>query len=412
MPRRIVIIGTMDTKGPEMRFIAGLIGARGHQALLMDVGIGDSLSSDAGVSRDEVLQAAGTSPEEIRSWRRDRIMATMARGAALLLQGMYHLDQVDGVIGLGGNQGTAIAALAMQALPIGFPRVLVSTVASGNIRPYIGYQDIAMIFSVSDLLGGTNALSRVILSKAAGAILGMVETTEQLSVPQDRPVIAITAFGNTNQAVTRALELLTSNGYETITFHASGACGSAMEELIGRGLFAGVLDLTTHELLGELYQEDIYAPVRPGRLEEAVRRGIPLVVAPGGLDYFCFGGVPTIPPRFRGRAVHYHNPFNTNVRTTAVELTEVARLMAEKLNQGQGPITVLVPLRGWSENGRKGGPLHDPEADGAFVAALKGHLTRRIKLQELDANINDPVFAETAVRELLSMLSSSKNDGA
>ncbi|MGI9862394.1 Tm-1-like ATP-binding domain-containing protein [Moorella naiadis] len=395
MPAKaIALIATVDTKEAEARFLQDFITSHGWQAPVLDVSTRHPHSYPAAYPREEICRRGGVEYKDLGTLRRDAMMATMGRGAAAVLQELYERGELAGVLGIGGNQGTAIAALAMRALPIGLPKMIVSTVASGNVRPYIEYKDIIMMFSVADLLGGPNTVSRTILSNAAGAVMGMAAYGQPLQAGT-QPVIAVTALGNTDPAVTAARGHLVELGYEVIAFHASGACGSAMEELIEAGVINGVLDLTPHELIGEVHGDDIYTPLRP-RLEAASRRGIPQVVSLGGLDYFCFGPADSIPPRFRGRQTHYHNPYNTNVRATAAELTRVGEVMAAKLNAARGPVAVLVPLKGWSENGRVGGPLYDPRADAALVAALEANLAPRIKLMKIEAHINDPVFATSA----------------
>lgn len=404
MPKRIAIVGTLDTKGPEVHYLKELIEARGFTTLLVDASIRGDSPVTPDYNRAQVSERAGVPYERLLTLRRDEMMRVMGEGAAAILADHYGKGDLHGALAVGGNQGTAIAGIAMRALPYGFPKLIVSTVASGNIRPYVGSKDIAMMFSVADVLGGPNSVTRAVLANAAGAITGMASMDTRLGSADGRPSLAITAFGNTNAAVVEARRRLEERGYEVIAFHASGACGTAMEDLIDAGTFAGVLDLTTHELVGEVFGDDIYTPVRPGRLTAATRAGIPLVVAPGGLDYFCFAGPDTIPERYRNRKIHYHNPYNTNVRTTVAELETIARVMAERLNSSTGPVTVLIPLRGWSENGRAGGPLHEPDTDAAFVRALKASLDGRVRFIEVDANINDPVFAARAAEALIEMM--------
>jgi uncharacterized protein (UPF0261 family) len=261
----------------------------------------------------------------------------MGEGAARLLSKRHEAGLLAGVMGVGGNQGTAIASIAMRALPVGPPKLIVSTVASGDVRRYVGDSDIAMLFSVGDLLGGPNPVIERVLAKAAAAVVGMAEAEEEFVTRTMPKSVAITAFGNTHRAVVVAMDRFAEAGRPVVPFHASGACGSAMERLIEEGAIEAVLDLTTHELLGELYPEDIYAPVRPGRLTAAGRFGLPQVVVPGGLEYFCFGAPETIPRRLRERKTHHHNPYNTNVRTSGEELRRVAELMAERLNAARGP---------------------------------------------------------------------------
>lgn len=398
----IAIVATVDTKEAETRFLKEFISSRGFAAPVLDVSTYAPHNFQADYPREVISRLAGVEFSELKSLRRDAMMETMGRGAAKVLRELYQRGELKGVLGIGGNQGTAIASIAMRSLPFGVPKVIVSTVASGNVRPYVQYKDIMMLFSVADLLGGPNTVSRSILANAASAVIGMAQHGSTLK-RGDRPVIAVTALGNTNAAVTRAREWLEDKGYEVIAFHASGACGSAMEELIEEGWVEGVLDLTPHELIGEIFGYDIYTPLRP-RLEAAGKRGIPQVVAPGGLDYFCFGPPDSIPLRYQGRPTHYHNPYNTNVRATAEELAKVGQVLAEKLNASCGPVAVLIPLHGWSENGREGGPLHDPQADEALVKALEAHLKPGIRLIKVDAHINDVAFAELAASILHEMI--------
>ncbi len=398
----IAVIATVDTKEQEVRYLQELIADAGFEAAIIDVSTYGAHNLEVSYSREVISRLGGVDFGKLPLLRRDAMMQTMGLGAAKVLQELYVRKRLAGAIGIGGNQGTAIAAIALRALPIGVPKVIVSTVASGNVRPYVGYKDITMIFSVADLLGGPNMVSRTILANAVGAVAGMARWGKPLS-HGSRPVIAITAFGNTNAAVTAARDGLVARGYEVVAFHASGACGSAMEELIETGYIQGVLDLTTHELIGEIFGDDIYAPLKP-RLEAAGRMGIPQVIAPGGLDYFCFGPEESIPPKYLGRKIHYHNPYNTNVRATAGELAKVGETMAAKLNGAGGPVAVLLPLKGWSENGRAGGPLHDPEADAAFISSLEVNLDPRIKSRKVEANINDPEFAALAVETIADLM--------
>ena len=401
----IAILATLDTKAGEAAYLRQRIENLGWTAKVFDVGLGEAPSGLAGVTAEEVALAGESNVSELRAgYRRDVAMQAMGEGAGRLLKEQYRAGRLAGVIGVGGNQGTAIASTAMRALPIGLPKLLVSTVASGNVRGYVGDSDIAMLFSVGDLLGGPNPVTERVLAKAAAAVVGMVEAEENSATSEAPKAIAVTAFGNTHQAVVTAMDRLEAGGHAVVPFHASGACGSAMERLIEEGTMEAVLDLTTHELLGELYPEDIYAPVRPGRLTAASRLGLPQVVVPGGLEYFCFGAQDTIPDRFRDRATHHHNPYNTNVRTSHGELRRVGTLMAERLNAARGPVVVLIPQRGWSEVGSPGGVLHDLNANAGLVEALHELLDPAIVLREVDATINDPAFAELAADTLLGFL--------
>jgi uncharacterized protein (UPF0261 family) len=403
--RSIVILATLDTKAGEAVYLRRLIEDRGWLATVFDVGLGEAPAELTSVTADEIALAGGASVAELRAAnRRDLAMRTMGEGAGRLLTQQHRAGQLAGVIGVGGNQGTAIASIAMRALPIGPPKLVVSTVASGNVRSYVGDSDIAMMFSVGDLLGGPNPVIKRVLAKAAAAVVGMAEAEEDAATSEAPKAVATTAFGNTHRAVVTAMGRLAAAGRAVVPFHASGACGSAMERLVEEGAIEAVLDLTTHELLGELYPEDIYAPVRPGRLTAAGRRGIPQVVVPGGLEYFCFGAPDTIPAHLSSRATHHHNPYNTNVRTSREELRSVGTLMAERLNAAQGPVAVLIPSLGWSEVGSPSGVLHDLTANAGLVETLHELLDPAIPLREVDATINDPAFAELAADVLLGFL--------
>lgn len=401
-----IVMGTMDTKGKEMGYIKDIIEDEGYEATVIDVGVLKKPPFEPDITKKEVAARAGFDEfPELLDLRRDKIMDAMGRGAAKFLQEMYKNDNLNGVIGVGGNQGTAINSIALKQLPFGVPKIVVSTVASGNIRPFIGNRDINMLFSVADILGGPNTVTSSILSNAAGALLGMGEVGKPMSVPDDKLTISTTAFGNTNDAVTKARELLVEDDYEVIAFHASGACGAAMEDLIDEGIIKGVLDITTHELLGEIFGDDIYEPVKPGRLKSAGEKGIPQVVSLGGLDYFCFGPEESIPEKYRDRRIYHHNPYNTNVRTTKEESAKIGRVLAERLNQANGEVAMMIPLKGWSENGRKGGPLHDPEIDEALIDAFEKEVSSEVEVIEIDANINDPIFAQRCAKKMKEFMS-------
>lgn len=398
--KTIAVIGTVDTKTAELELLQHLLQDRFH-APIIDV---SSLMHDRrtnGVSRLDVLHAANADIDNWSRLRRDDMMRYMGDGAGKILLRMLEHENLAGAICIGGNQGTAIGAIAMRMLPLGFPKLIISTVASGNIRPYIEYQDIAMMFSVADFTDVINSISKAILRNGANAIAGMAEGYKPIR-KADRPVIAMTAFGNTDPAVAVARRELERNGYEVVSFHASGAGGSALEHFIEAGFIDGVIDMTTHELVGEVLGHDIYTPLRP-RLEEAPKQGIPLVFVPGCTEYYCFGGADTIPVQFRDRMTHYHNPYNTNVKLSLEEAEKVAEVTAEKLNNATGPVSVLIPLRGFSGIGKKGGTLYKPEVERRFLQVLKRELKSTIPVCELEMDINDPEFAKASVRALLEL---------
>jgi len=325
-----------------------------------------------------------------------------------VLKRQYWHGKLKGVLGIGGNQGTAIASIGMRALPIGFPKYLISTVASGNIRPFVGAKDIAMVFSVSDLVGGPNVVTRSVLANAAAAVMGMADAGESLKSPKDQKLIAISALGNTEEAVNHAMTRLKEAGFQVIAFHASGAGGSAMEELVERGIVDGVLDLTPHELTEEVIGQGAYVPVNSGRMEAAVRKGIPLVVATGGMEYVCFGPRNSIPRDMLNRKILMHNPYNANVIITHDELQEVAAVLAERLNKAGGKTALFVPTGGWSKYGSPGGVFYDPEGLEKFLQALRSDLDPKVRLEVPPGNINDEGFVDLCVDAMIEFMKEEK----
>jgi uncharacterized protein (UPF0261 family) len=403
----IALISTMDTKARESAYMAELIQKRGRRVLTIDVGTMPHKEFSADVSNRALAAAGGGNLDVMadRDFPRDRCMEIMARGAGKILQQLFAEGKLEGVIGMGGNQGSSIAAAAMRGLPIGFPKYLVSTVASGNIRPYIGYTDIAVVFSVSDLVGGPNPVSRSILTNAVSAIIGMAEFGEGVKNSRPEKTIALTALGNTEASAHRIFNALTDRGYEVITFHASGAGGSAMEDLIEKGVFGGVIDLTPHELAEEVAGVGSYVPIKPGRLSAAGKRGIPQVVSMGGLEYYCGGSFSSLPEDHRkNRKVYMHNSLNANVKLSHEEMEKTGALMAERINQGKGQVRILIPIRGWSGYGSPGGPFYDPPANALLLKSLYKTLeSGKAKIQEVDANINDDSFADACASAMLEL---------
>ncbi|MCX8022799.1 MAG: Tm-1-like ATP-binding domain-containing protein [Syntrophorhabdaceae bacterium] len=405
MKKCIAILGTLDTKGREVAFMKKLIEDRGYRATVIDVGPVGPPGTIPDIPNRDVASWAGYDLDElIEKEKRDRVIEAMGIGARNILLHLYKNRLLDGVIGFGGNQGTAIGAMALKALPFGFPKYLISTVASGNIRPYIGCKDINVVFSVGDFLGGPNPLTRTVLANAVAAVIGMVEYGEMFEKVYHKPNIAITALGNTEKAARYAVELISRSGFQPIPFHASGAGGSAMEELIYEGFIHGVLDLTPHELTEEISGKGIYVPVNPGRLKAAGDVGIPQVVSLGGMEYLCFGPYETIPFTLRKRKIYMHNPYNANVKASTAELKKTAYVMAERLNIAKGPVAVVVPKRGWSVYGAKGGPLFSQGSYDVFVKALKKNLRNGITVLEVDAHINDREFVEQCVDLLVNIM--------
>jgi len=403
--KHIAIISTMDTKAAEARYLSTVIRNRGHYPILVDVGLLSGNAVQADYSNQTVAEEGGWNLKSlVETGQRDLMMSIMGKGAASILINLLKKNELDGVIGIGGNQGSAIASIAMKGLPIGFPKFLVSTVASGNIRPYVGHKDIGVMFSVADLVGGPNLVTQSVLSNAVSALLGMVEHGERISIKKEEKAIALSALGNTEKTANRIDRMLRDKGFQVITFHASGAGGTAMEELIEDGIFTGLIDLTPHELTEEVVGLGAYVPVKPGRMTAAAKSGLPQIVSTGGLEYLCFGPKHTIPPKLKNRKTYFHNPYNANVKASRREMETVGRVMAERLNTAKGPTEVLVPLKGWSVYGSKGGPLYDPQGNGILLRSLKKHLNRSLQIKEIDAHINDPEFADTCIENLMKLL--------
>ncbi|TDU68159.1 uncharacterized protein (UPF0261 family) [Prosthecobacter fusiformis] len=397
----IAVIGTLDTKGPEHAYVAELIRQRGHQTLLIDTGSGTPPTVDPDITREEIAAAAGIDLAGIQA-RQDRgeAVTAMAEASAKVLANFASKSLIQGVISLGGGGGTAISTSAMRALPIGFPKVMVSTLTAGNIAPYVGTKDIVMMPSIVDV-SGLNRISRTLLARAAGAICGMVEM--EIPTTEDKPLIAASMFGNTTECVNAAKAILENAGYEVLVFAATGTGGRIMESLIESGLITGVLDITTTEWADELVGGVLNAG--PHRLEAAGKTGTPAIVTPGCLDMVNFGEPASIPEKFKDRLFYQHNPQVTLMRTTPEECTELGRILAEKVNSYTAPVTVLLPLRAISVISAPGKPFHDAAADEALFTAIKKHLRPGIPVQELDCEINAPEFAEACAQALLSYLS-------
>jgi uncharacterized protein (UPF0261 family) len=400
MAKKIALIGALDTKGPEYRFVKELIEARGHRTLIVDVGVlGENLLR-ADIPREDVARAGGADLKDLQQ-RGDRgeAVAAMTRGAEALLPRLHSEGRIDGVLAMGGSGGTVVACAAMRALPLGVPKVMVSTLAGGDVSPYVGVKDIVMIPSIVDV-SGINRISREVFARAAGAICGMVEA----AIPrgEDKPLVAASMFGNTTRAVEAAKSILEREGYEVLVFHATGKGGRTMESLVDAGLISGVLDITTTEWADELVGGVLTAG--PSRLDAAARNGTPAVVAPGCLDMVNFWAPETVPGKFQGRRFYQHNPNVTLMRTNVEECRRLGEIIAEKLSRSTGPLTVVIPLRGLSVIDSPGQPFWWPEADQALFTALKSGLRKDIPVVELDSNINDPPFAERCAGALLESI--------
>jgi len=398
--KTIAIIAALDTKGEEARLIRDYVAGQGLRPLVIDTGVLGEPSIPSDVSRAEVAKAGDTELSElVRTRDKARAMEVMTRGAGQVAARLYAEKRLDGIVGLGGSAGTAIATSAMRALPVGVPKLCVSTVAAGDTRPYVGTKDVTMMYSVVDV-AGINRLSARILTNAAGAIVGMVAAEPPRLA--ERPLVAASMFGNTTPCVDRARKTLEEAGYEVLVFHATGAGGQTMESLIIDGFIAGVFDVTTTEWADELAGGVFSAG--PHRLEAAAKAGVPSVIAPGCLDMVNFWGPETVPEKYRGRNLYKWNPNVTLMRTTPEENAQLGRIIAEKANLSTGPVAVLIPLKGVSQLDSPGGAYWWPEADRALFDAIKQNLRKDIPLIELDYNINDPEFADHTASVLLEMM--------
>lgn len=394
----IAVLGTLDSKGHEHAFVADAIRRMGHLPLLIDAGCLAPPQISPDIPSSAICPDLASLPED-----RGQRVAAMAAALPAFVADLAASGRIQGIIALGGGGGTAIATAAMRALPVGFPKLMVSTLASGNTAPYVGSKDIAMMPSIVDV-AGLNRISRRLFTNAAGAICGMVSAATSLPADSssDRPLVVASMFGNTTSCVNEAMRLMDSAGCEVLVFHATGTGGRTMEALIESGLAAGVLDITTTEWADELVGGILGAG--PTRLDAAAHARIPAIVAPGCLDMVNFGEPHTVPPKFANRTFYHHNPQVTLMRTNADECAALGRILAEKVNAYSAPVSVLLPLRGISIISTEGQPFHDPAADAALFNAIRQHLRQGIPLVELDVTINDPIFAAACVNALLPHL--------
>jgi uncharacterized protein (UPF0261 family) len=403
----VYLLATLDTKGAEVAFVRDTLAALGVNTCVVDAGCIDLPTIEAEITREEVFAAAGTSHAEMLALRdRGRAVTAAAEGAARLIADLHRQGKVSGVLAIGGSAGSTIGCAAMRALPLGVPKLMVSTLASGQVRHYVGDKDILMLNAVVDL-AGLNRISRSVLTNAARAMAGMVSFVSRKSIAArgaDRPLVAASMFGVTTPCVQRARELLEHAGYEVLVFHATGNGGQTLESLVDEGLIAGVLDITTTELADELVGGFLTAG--PQRLTAAARAGIPQVVSVGAVDMVNFYAPESVPEKFQGRKFYQHNANVTLMRTTPEENAQIGADLAGKLADSTGPTVILLPLRGVSAIDGEGEPFEDPAARTALFQAIKDHCGS-IAVVELDYHINDPEFAEEAARRLLAMMEGS-----
>jgi uncharacterized protein (UPF0261 family) len=397
----VVVLGALDTKGREVEFLVRLIAARGHRTLTIDTGVLGSPMVGADISRQEVAAAGGYSLDElIRQADRGAAVTAVSQGVVRLVEDLHAAGRVDAIIAMGGGAGTTVGTAAMRSLPLGIPKVMVSTLASGDVRGFVGVKDIVMIPAIVDI-SGLNRISRGVFTRAAGALCGMLEDVPVAGESTDAPLLTASMFGNTTPCVERARAVLEAQGYELLVFHATGSGGQAMESLIESGQITGVLDVTTTEWADEVVGGVMSAG--PHRLEAAARTGTPAVIAPGCLDMVNFWEPESLPVHLRGRRLYQHNAKQTLVRTTPEENVQLGEIIAGKLNASTGPVAVYLPLRGVSVIAAEGKPFYWPEADRALFDTLKSKLRPDIPCREMDCHINDAPFAEAMAQHLLSM---------
>lgn len=400
--KKVVILGTLDTKGEEFKFIKEIIESQGMETLVVNAGVLGKPHFQPDIPNTLVAEAGGTQLAElIANNDRGRAIDVMMKGSAKIIAELERQGLIGAVISLGGTAGTTIGTHAMQALSVGVPKLMVSTVASGDTRPYVGNKDITMMYSVVDI-SGINSVSSKILANAAFAVAGMAKGVTPV-LEKEKPLLAATMFGVTTPCVTAAREYLESKGYEVLVFHATGAGGGSMEGLITAGFIKGVLDITTTEWADELVGGVFNAG--PHRLEAAGKMGIPQVVSTGALDMVNFGAMDTVPEQFKHRNLYKHNATVTLMRTTVDENRQLGKIIADKLNMTQGPTALFLPLKGVSLIDAEGQPFHGPEEDQALFDTLRANINKdKVELIEMDANINDERFALAMAKKLIDML--------
>ena len=397
--KTIVVLATLDTKGRESDYLCEVIEELGHQALVIDSGVVGAPMGRADITRTQVAAAGGKSLEDSNPTREEMAPA-MATGATKLVSQLVEEGRVHAILSMGGTQGTTLSTAVMRSLPYGFPKVMVSTMASSNVAPWVDTKDITMMFSVTDIMG-LNPFMRKILANAAAAACGMADLDTQFTRGEN-PLVAITTVGITTGGAMRAAELLEEAGYETMIFHAIGTGGRAMEEMMQQGIVGAVLDLATIEVSNEMYSALLAGG--PDRLTTAGKLGLPQVVCPGSIEVLVFNEPETVPEPFCHRTLVRHSPQITDVRLNREEMADVGREMAKRLAHTKDEAVILVPTQGYESYGVRGGPFHDLEADAALVTEIRAHLPANFRIEERATHINDPEFAAEAVEELVRLI--------
>jgi uncharacterized protein (UPF0261 family) len=406
MNKKAVLVGSLDTKGPEFKYVKDILESLGLETIMIDTGVLGAPLFIPDISSDKVIKAGGMNLAELRSEQdRGKAVAAITKGIHVVVKELEHEGSIGGIFGMGGTAGTTVGAAAMKAVPVGIPKLLVSTVASGNTRPYVGEKDVTMMYSVVDI-AGLNKLSKRILANAAYALAGMIkETANEPESSDDKPMIGATMFGVTTPCVTRVREKLEENGYDVLVFHATGSGGMGMEELIKAGYIKGVADVTTTELADELVGGVFSAG--PNRLEASGNAGIPQVVSVGALDMVNFGPPETVPAQFAGRKFYQHNPTTTLMRTNVEENQKLGQIIAKKLNQSTSPTIVVFPKGGVSLIDREGQAFDGQDERIALYHSIKENLRSDIPFIEMEQDINDEAVADFIADQLLNMMTTS-----
>ena len=401
MAKTVVIVGALDTKGREFAFVKEQIESANVHSLVVDIGVMGEPGFSPDIGRHEVVAAAGGDLTRLASGdHKDEAMQIMATGLAVIVRRLYDDGKLDGIIGMGGTGGTSVATTAMRTLPVGVPKLMVSTVGGGDVSPYAGSKDITFMPSIVDV-AGINRISRTIYANAAGAIAGMV-SAERPESGEERPLVTASMFGNTTTAVGHAQGIVEAAGYEVLVFHATGTGGRTMEDLIADGYIVGSMDITTTELADTVCGGVFDAGAE--RCLAASRAGIPAMIVPGCVDMANFGGIETVPEAYRGRNLYQWNPDVTLLRTSVEENVRIGEMIAAAANEASAPVAIVLPLGGVSMLDSKGERFWDPEADGACFDAIRNNLRPDIPVIELDHNINDPAFSGSVAQTLLDML--------
>jgi len=405
--KTIVILATLDTKGVEAQYLREQIEQLGDKALVVDTGVVGTPATRADVTREEVAQAGGIPLAKIlENPNREVAAPVMADGATKIVTQLAAEGKIHGIVSMGGTQGTTLSTKVMRALPYGFPKVMVSTMASGNVAPWVDIKDVTMMFSVTDILG-LNPVTRKILANAAGAVSGMANVDVELE-QGDKPLVAVTTVGITTQGAMQAVEALEAAGYETIVFHAIGPGGRAMEQMMKEGIVGAVLDYSTIEVSNEMHHALLAGG--PERLTTAGKLGLPQVICPGALEVLVFNEPETVPARYQGRTLIRHSPQITDLRLNAEEMAEVGREMAQRLQYTRQDAIFMIPTAGYDSYAVAGMGFHDPQADAAFVAELKANLPKTIRVIERQTHIEDPAFATEAAELLISLIEARQKE--